>query len=388
MNKKIADIKIGKRFRLHADVESLKQSIAENGLFHGIVISPDNELLAGYRRLIACRELGHKTILCNVIDVDSAKCELASNKEQKSFTPSEIYAVCKYVQSNTCRGRPKSGQSSKYRGPVEKNVESLTGISCRQISKIKSVMAASESDETLKQVAQELDDGKINVDSAYKTVRTKQQYTAELAQMDDTRQTRKDVTLYNGDFRDMNIPNESVHLIFTDPPYRDCDLDNYTDLAKHAESILVPGGSLFCIVPNAHIHELIPVLTQHGLTYHWTCAIQHSSWGTNVMWGKHISVRYKPLVWCVKGTRRTRQNVSDMVKSSKPAKSLHPWEQSTVESDYYISTVTIPGETIHDPFMGSGTFGVSAVSNKRKFIGAEIEQKYYDYAVRRINAIS
>jgi site-specific DNA-methyltransferase (adenine-specific)/modification methylase len=40
--------------------------------------------------------------------------------------------------------------------------------------------------------------------------------------------------------------------------------------------------------------------------------------------------------------------------------------------------------TIFDPFMGSGTTGVAAVQLGRKFIGCEIEPKYFDIACRRI----
>ena len=42
------------------------------------------------------------------------------------------------------------------------------------------------------------------------------------------------------------------------------------------------------------------------------------------------------------------------------------------------------GRLIFDPFMGSGTTGVAAVSVGRRFIGIEIEPKYFDIACRRI----
>ena len=41
-------------------------------------------------------------------------------------------------------------------------------------------------------------------------------------------------------------------------------------------------------------------------------------------------------------------------------------------------------QTILDPFMGSGTTGVAAVKLGRRFIGIEIEPKYFDIACRRI----
>lgn len=45
----------------------------------------------------------------------------------------------------------------------------------------------------------------------------------------------------------------------------------------------------------------------------------------------------------------------------------------------------IDGETVCDPFMGSGTTGVACVNLGRKFIGIEREEKYYDIARRRIS---
>jgi DNA modification methylase len=41
-------------------------------------------------------------------------------------------------------------------------------------------------------------------------------------------------------------------------------------------------------------------------------------------------------------------------------------------------------KTILDPFMGSGTTGVAAVQEGRKFIGIEIDEKYFDIACKRI----
>lgn len=44
----------------------------------------------------------------------------------------------------------------------------------------------------------------------------------------------------------------------------------------------------------------------------------------------------------------------------------------------------IEAETILDPFMGSGTTGVACMNLGRKFIGIEIERKYFDIACERV----
>ena len=44
----------------------------------------------------------------------------------------------------------------------------------------------------------------------------------------------------------------------------------------------------------------------------------------------------------------------------------------------------IDGETVCDPYMGSGTTGVACVRTGRKFVGIEIEPKYFDIACTRI----
>ena len=46
--------------------------------------------------------------------------------------------------------------------------------------------------------------------------------------------------------------------------------------------------------------------------------------------------------------------------------------------------MTLPGATVFDPFMGSGTTGVACVQTGRNFIGCEIDAGYFEIAQRRI----
>jgi DNA modification methylase len=53
----------------------------------------------------------------------------------------------------------------------------------------------------------------------------------------------------------------------------------------------------------------------------------------------------------------------------------------------WIRLFTDAGETVLDPFMGSGTTGVACLKLGRRFIGVEKRREYYDIACRRIEDV-
>src|SRR6185312_2026352 len=64
----------------------------------------------------------------------------------------------------------------------------------------------------------------------------------------------------------------------------------------------------------------------------------------------------------------------------------HPCSRALEHFDFLVRWWSEEGETILDPFMGSGTTGVAAVKLGRKFTGIEIDPGYFDIACRRIEA--
>ena len=80
------------------DVAALEQSIAKVGLLNPIVIDEKDRLVAGYRRLVACRNLGWREIEVTVVNFagDAMKlldAEADENLFRKDFTPVEIVAI-------------------------------------------------------------------------------------------------------------------------------------------------------------------------------------------------------------------------------------------------------------------------------------------------------
>ena len=74
------------------------------------------------------------------------------------------------------------------------------------------------------------------------------------------------------------------------------------------------------------------------------------------------------------------------IKKIIPRRDQHPTQKPVALGAHFISLHTQPGDTVLDPFMGSGTTGVAAVQTGRNFIGIEIEPKYFEIAQARISA--
>lgn len=72
--------------------------------------------------------------------------------------------------------------------------------------------------------------------------------------------------------------------------------------------------------------------------------------------------------------------------ASKRTRYDHPCIRQLFHVQWQIEKWSNPTEVVIDPFMGSGTTGVACVRTGRKFIGIEKEPKYFDIAVKRIEA--
>ena len=73
-----------------------------------------------------------------------------------------------------------------------------------------------------------------------------------------------------------------------------------------------------------------------------------------------------------------------LCQAGQGEKRYHPTAKPVSLMRWCIELIPDTATTILDPFMGSGTTGVAAVKLGRKFIGIEIEEKYFDIACRRI----
>jgi site-specific DNA-methyltransferase (adenine-specific) len=65
-------------------------------------------------------------------------------------------------------------------------------------------------------------------------------------------------------------------------------------------------------------------------------------------------------------------------------KSVHPTQKPVRLAERLLALISDPGDTIYDPFMGSGSFGVACINTGRKYIGSEMKPEYFEIACKRI----
>ena len=186
-----------------------------------------------------------------------------------------------------------------------------------------------------------------------------------------------DVKLYRGDCLEIlpTLEAGSVDAVITDPPYKDYLLYpwKYVDLSKFPEWVL--NLRWFCF---------------------WSGSEYPLSWSARHIWSKANrnigkgAEQYEEIYERNGNTTGLvfRHAVIDSVMNAQLNSDEyfnHPTQKPIKLIRKLIVRYTSPGDTILDPFMGSGTTGVACAQTGRNFIGIEIDQGYYDIAEKRIN---
>ena len=237
--------------------------------------------------------------------------------------------------------------------------------------------------------------------------------------------------LVNGNCLDIlpKIGDQSVNLVYTDPPYKetgnkwDNKLVDTVELFKHYERIIKDDGCIAVHCTMKYAIELINA-AKHLYKYDW---IWEKDNGTNVpnvnqqpfrvheyilifgkgrvTHGKRTPMKYFPQK--TKGDPYTQksgrisenwkgglsnivtENTGDRhpktVQKHTRERGYHPTQKPVSLADLIIKSYTEEGDVVLDTFMGSGSSGVSAKKNYRNYIGIEINKEYYDIAKRRID---
>lgn len=254
------------------------------------------------------------------------------------------------------------------------------------------------------------------------------------------------ITLWQGDCLELmkNIPDGAVDLTVTSPPYDNLrtyngnieqwNFDKFKAIAKELYRVTADGGVVVWIVADATIKGSETGTSFRQALWFMDCGFNlHDT----MIWDKptftatgSLAVRYAPVFEYMfvfsKGKPKTfnpikdKPNISAGKKkhgtirkadgSTKPQSSIgkqikeygqrhnvwhisqemsnknrkHPAPFPEKLAEDHIISWSNEGDTVLDPFMGSGTTGKMAVLNNRHFIGIELDKDYFAIAKKRI----
>jgi DNA modification methylase len=218
-----------------------------------------------------------------------------------------------------------------------------------------------------------------------------------------------DVKLYLGDCLEVmkSIPDKSVDAVITDPPYNiGFDYSKYEDNLsdqKYINLISNFKGMPLAIIhyPEETMKYFIPALGVPNEVIVW-CYNSNLSRQSRLINFYNLVPDFNKVKQAYKNPddRRIKRYIektgssgsksydwiSDIqqVKNVSDEKSGHPCPVPVELIKRIVLLTTNEGDTILDPFMGSGTTGVACVQTGRNFIGIEIDPGYFKIAEKRI----
>ena len=199
-----------------------------------------------------------------------------------------------------------------------------------------------------------------------------------------TEQLSEGVTLYCGDCREILPTLDKVDAVVTDPPY---GIGFAGQPTRYQRANGMTAKSWDDEAPQAAV-ELSVALAGEAIIW----GGQYFSFPPSRGWlvwsktGNAPSMADLEMAWT--SLDMNARSFEKSVKSASLEKDLqaaaHPTQKPVALMEWCLGFLP-KARTILDPFMGSGTTGVAAVKLGRKFIGIEIEPKYFDVACRRIS---
>ena len=190
--------------------------------------------------------------------------------------------------------------------------------------------------------------------------------------------------IYTGDARELAklIPDESVDLVLTDPPYLREFIPLYEWLARESSRILKAGGYVFAYGAGEHMPARLAGMEASGLSYFWTYVLLHHG-GYPRMWNKRLMSGYKPIFVYTKG-KPLLNPWQATVHAVCMDKRFHHWGQGVGFPVKMIDMLTLEAGIIVDFCCGGGQMPAAAVMTGRRYLAFEIDPDVAEIARERV----
>ncbi len=224
---------------------------------------------------------------------------------------------------------------------------------------------------------------------------------------------KKEINLINRDCLEVmkDIPDGSVDLIVTDPPYRTISGGNkstkwksgwstsvlsendgkifehndinHLDWLKESYRVLADSSHIYIMTNLLNLFTIQQLAEQVGFKLHNLLVWEKNNANANRWYMKNCEY----VLFMRKGNAKTINNPSSKTVhkfNNIIGNKIHPTQKPVELMELYILNSSKEGETVLDPFAGSGSTGVASVNLNRNFIGIELDEGYFNIATNRI----
>lgn len=202
------------------------------------------------------------------------------------------------------------------------------------------------------------------------------------------------------------LPDESIDLVITDPPYESLEKHRAIGTTTRLKHSKASSNDWFEIFPNERFPELFAEVyrvLKRNTHFYLYCdpetmfvakpageAAGFKFWKP-LIWDKerigmgyHYRARYECILFFEKGKRKLNDlGTADIIRHPR-INGGYPAEKPPQVSSVLVEQSTQPGELVIDPFMGSGSSGVAAISNGRHFMGNDLCAEAIDITRARL----
>ena len=214
-----------------------------------------------------------------------------------------------------------------------------------------------------------------------------------------------DIDLRQGDCLKLMraIPDASVDMILTDPPYgmdltpqrksgkfhgvkiaNDATLDWTDKFFTQCFRVVMKNSASIFFCSHHCVSEFITSAKRAGFKIKNLLVWDKGQFGMGGNWRPC----HELVLICTRGRFVTHSNNLRTILEFKKvhhSRSLHPTEKPIPLLEHLIREPAYDPQVILDPFMGSGTTGVACVNSGRRFIGMEMDAGYFEIARERIS---
>ena len=396
------------------DIESLAATMQEGELYHPIIVNSNNVLIAGYRRLVAAKQLGWAEIpatkLSSLDDALAAlKAERDENVQRVNYTMTEAVRLAERLEpleKEAAKERQREsgkkhgkGQTASGKLPQAKpkrtpqagdKVAAAVGVTRRTLDKAKEVVEAATADPEKYGDLQEAMDKKGKVAGVHKTLQLRRQAeeTAEIS-------PGEAPTIECASWEDWLPKQPPCDLLLTDPPYM-TDVENirefaHTWLPQALAKVKSTGRAYVCI--GAYPEEIEAYLSAgrskmklaNLLVWAYNNTIGPASkMDYNLNWQciLYFTGPEAPPLNCPK---LTEQFAAQTINAPDARYEIRydTWQKPDELAERFIRHSTQPGDLVLDPFSGVGTHILAAQRLGREGRGCDVDPEKVEICCQR-----